>query len=274
MTYQALMVVLALTGLAIGVLVTEQQRTQQQLRLHQEALNRASRLGTMGEFAAAVAHEINQPLTAIANYSRLARRAAEQAPPDIGAAVRAATDAIAQVDRAGAVVRRLRDFIRLGRIEARPVPVTTLIDETLSICRPELERHNIECASRLAPDLPQVLADAMQIEQVLLNLIRNATEALAHAGRYDGRIIIEATQAAPDRVLIQVRDNGPGLDPDFIGQPITPFATTKNDGLGLGLSLSRSIVEAHGGQLQIESTHHGVCASFTLPGETGLDRSP
>jgi two-component system sensor kinase FixL len=264
--YQSLMVILAVTGLAIGVLVSEQQRTQNQLQMHQDALDRTSRLATMGEFAAAVAHEINQPLTAIGNYARLAKRAAEQAPPDAEAAIQANSEAIAQVDRAGAVVNRLREFIRLGRIETSPVPVATLLRETLAIFRPELERHGIACETQIARALPHVLADALQVEQVILNLVRNATEALTNAGRHDGKIVIEAT-ADEGMITIRVTDNGPGLDPDLAGQPITAFATTKRDGLGLGLSLSRSIINAHGGQLRIDSTPRGVCASFTLPAE-------
>jgi two-component system sensor kinase FixL len=267
--YQALMVVLAATGLAIGVLVSEQRRTQVQLRLHQDALNRVSRLATMGEFAAAVAHEINQPLTAIGNFARLARRAAERAPPDPQAAASAAVEAIAQVDRAGAVVKRLRDLISLGRLQTRPVAVATLIDETLAVCRADLERLGIAFEARLGRSLPNVMADALQVEQVLLNLIRNATEALSHAGRLDGRIVIEATTEPEGMVTMRVTDNGPGLDPDLAGQPITPFATTKRDGLGLGLPLSRSIIEAHGGELRLESTPRGVDASFTLPAEAG-----
>ena len=266
--YQALMVVLAATGLAIGVLVSEQHRTQAQLRVHQDALHRASRLATTGEFAAAVAHEINQPLTAIGNFARLARRAAELTPPDAAAAAKAAGEAIAQVDRAGAVVNRLREFIRLGRLETTPVAVTTLISETLAVCRSDLERHGIAAETRLDRALPQIVADALQVEQVMLNLIRNATEALSQAGRQDGRIVIEATAGPEGMVTMRVTDNGPGLDPDLDGQPITPFATTKRDGLGLGLPLSRSIIEAHGGELSIESTPRGVCASFTLPAET------
>ncbi len=267
--YQALMVVLAATGLAIGVLVSEQRRTQVQLRLHQDALNRVSRLATMGEFAAAVAHDINQPLTAIGNFARLARRAAERAPPDPQAAASAAGEAIAQVDRAGAVVKRLRDLISLGRLQTRPVAVATLIDETLAVCRADLERLGIAFEARLGRSLPNVMADALQVEQVLLNLIRNATEALSHAGRLDGRIVIEATTEPEGMVTMRVTDNGPGLDPDLAGQPITPFATTKRDGLGLGLPLSRSIIEAHGGELRLESTPRGVDASFTLPAEAG-----
>jgi signal transduction histidine kinase len=263
--YQALMMVLAVTGLAIGILVSEQQRTQHQLRLHQDALHRASRLATMGEFAAAVAHEINQPLTAIGNFVRLAKRASKQVPPDVQTAAKATDEAITQVDRAGAVVNRLRDFIRFGRVDTAPVPVAKLVNESMSVFGPELEQHGIAWQTQLGRDLPPVLADALQIEQVILNLVRNAVEALANAGRHDGRIVIDAV-AEPERMItVRVTDNGPGLDPDFAGQLITTFATTKRDGLGLGLSLSRSIIEAHGGALRIASTPQGVCASFTLP---------
>jgi C4-dicarboxylate-specific signal transduction histidine kinase len=267
LSYQALMAALAATGLAIGVLVSEQHRTQQQLRLQQEALNRASRLGAMGEFAAAVAHEINQPLTAIANFARLAKGAAEETPANMPEVVAAASRTVEQVDRAADVVRRLRDFIRLGRIEVEPTAIARLIAETHSFCRPELERYGIEFEARLQRELPPVIADALQIEQALVNLVRNSAEALAQAGRHDGRVIVEAERDAADRVVIRVRDNGPGLDPDLAGQPITPFATTKSEGLGLGLSLTRSIVEAHGGKLQIDSGPRGVVVSFSLPAQ-------
>jgi signal transduction histidine kinase len=273
-TYQTLMIVLALTGLAVGAVASEQQRIQNQLRRHQEALNRAFRLGTMGEFAAAVAHEINQPLTAIGNYARLAKRAAEQTPPDGGGAARASTDAIEHVERAGAVVRRLRDFIRLGRVETSPVPVSTLVGDALAVFRPELERHSIVCETQISRDLAPVRANALQIEQVLLNLLRNASEALAHAGRYDGRIVVGAAARGPDVVEVDVNDNGPGFDADLLSQPIVAFATTKSDGLGLGLSLSRSIVEAHGGTFRIENTARGARVTFTLPSATAGDNRP
>jgi signal transduction histidine kinase len=271
-SYQALMVVLSMTGLAVGVVVSEQSRTEQQLRLHQEALNRASRLGTMGEFAAAVAHEINQPLTAIANYSRLAKSAAEQVPPDLDAAARAAGDAIEQVDRAAGVIQRLRELIGRGRIEQAPTRVATLLNEAYSICRPELERAHVDLDLRFVGDLPPVMADALQVEQVLLNLIRNAREALVQAGRHDGRIVIEAARNGSD-ITITVTDNGPGLDPDLVGQPITPFTSTKADGLGLGLALSRSIVEAHGGKMSVDNLTSGLRVSFTLPAVVARERA-
>ena len=262
--YQALMLVLAVTGLALGVLVDAQQRTQQQLRLQQEALHRASRLGTMGEFAAAVAHELNQPLFAISNYARLVKSAVEKRPPDAAAAVEAAGSAIEQVDRAAEVVRRFREFIRLGRSETAPLAVEQLVREAQSYCRAELERHGVELETRLARNLPNVMVDALQINQVIVNLVRNAVEALAQAGRLDGLVTIEAESDAVGTIELRVRDNGPGFDVDLAEQPITPFLTTKHDGLGLGLSLARSIVEAHGGKLRIESSPRGATVFFTL----------
>ena len=258
--YQALMLVLSLTGLAVGVLVSEQQRTQQQLRLNQEALSRALRVSTMGEFAAALAHEINQPLTAVANYARLAKDATDPA-----AASEASNKVIAQVERAAEVVRRLRNFIRLGRSETAPIAVPQLVDEAVSYCNLELDRSDVELQLRVGRDLPVVKVDALQIEQVIVNLVRNASEALTDAGRYDGKVVIEADCDGATSVIIRVRDNGPGFDPDLGERVVTPFTTTKSDGLGLGLSLARSIIEAHGGRLSIESSSSGAVVSFTLP---------
>jgi C4-dicarboxylate-specific signal transduction histidine kinase len=262
--YQALMVILSVTGLSVGVLVSEQQRTQQQLRLNQEALSRALRVSTMGEFAAALAHEINQPLTAVANYARLAKKAA-----DPTAASEASDRVIAQVERAAEVVRRLRNFIRLGQSDTAPIAVPQLVDEAVSYCQVELDRHGIALQLRVARDLPAVKADALQIEQVIVNLVRNAAEALTDAGRYDGKIVVEADRDDAGSVVIRVRDNGPGFDPDLAERALAPFTTTKSDGLGLGLSLARSIIEAHGGRLSIESSSTGAVVSFTLPAFAG-----
>jgi signal transduction histidine kinase len=258
--YQALMAVLALTGLAVGVLVSEQQRTQAQLRLNQEALSRSLRVGTTGEFAAALAHEINQPLTALANYARLVKTTSDPA-----AASEAADRLIVQVERAAEVVRRLRNFIRLGRSDTAPVAVSRIVQEAAALCHAELDKHGVELQSRLARDLPPVKADALQIEQVIVNLVRNAAEALTEAGRYDGKVVIEAGRNPAGLVEVRVRDNGPGFDLDLAERTVTPFTTTKADGLGLGLSLARSIVEAHGGRLSIESGASGAVVSFTLP---------
>lgn len=265
-SYQALMVVLTLTGLAVGVLVSEQQRTQQQLRINQEALNRAFRLGSMGEFAAALAHEINQPLTAVANYARVARNA-----PSVAAATEAAERVITQVDRAAEVVRRLRNLIRLGHGEASPAQVRDLVNAAVFHCRDEFDRQGVDVRVRVPRDLPPVNVDAVQIEQVLVNLLRNSAEALNDAGRHDGRITVTAAREGGG-VSVEVRDNGPGFDPGVAERAASPFTTTKPEGLGLGLSLARSIVEVHGGTLAIESGAFGASVSFTLPRVAGKDK--
>ena len=271
-SYQALMVVLAVTGLSLGVLVDEQRRAQHRLRLQEEALNRAARLNTMGEFAAVVAHEINQPLTAIANYARIAKRAVEQRPPDAGKALEAAGSAIEQTDRAAEVVRRLREFIGQGRTEKTPASVDKLLEDVQAFCRPLIERNDAGLELRVAPDLPLLTVDALQIEQAIINLVVNSVEALSAAGRHDGRIALEVERSSPSEVRFSVRDNGPGFYLGFAGDVSAPFATTKPDGLGLGLSLVRSIVEAHGGKLKIDSTPRGVTVSFALPCDEMLVR--
>jgi signal transduction histidine kinase len=263
--YQALMIVLALTGLTIGAVVNEQLRTQAQLRQNQEALERAARLDTMGAFAAALAHEINQPLTAIANYARLAKIAVEKQPADTETARQAAGHAVAQVDRAAEVVRRLRDFIRLGRNEMAQHTASELIRESVSHCRSDLAMGHVELETRIARNLPPVLCDGLQIQQVLINLIRNAAESVAVGGRTGGRVQVEADRAESGRVMLTIRDNGPGFDPDILERALVPFTTTKSEGLGLGLALARSAAEIHGGQILVDSSGHGAAVSFTLP---------
>ena len=254
--YQALLVVLAITGLAVGALVNEQQRIQRHLRLNQQALDRALRLSTMGEFAAALAHEINQPLTAIANYARVASTAR-----DAAVASQASEKMIAQVERAAKVVQRLRDFIQLGRSEAGPIAIPQLIEEALTYCHAE----PVSVVLNVEANLPLVHADGLQLQQVIVNLVRNAVEAIAGAKRRDGSVVIDALRDGSNAILIRVRDNGPGFDPDLIDRASFPFTTSKEDGLGLGLSLARSIIEAHGGRLTISSASGGATVSFTLP---------
>lgn len=268
--YQALMIVLSLTGLTIGAVVNEQARTQAQLRHNQDALERAARLDTMGAFAAVLAHEINQPLTAISNYTRLAKMAVEKQPPDNEAARQAAAHAVAQVDRAADVVRKLRDYIRLGHNEMIAQSCADLIREAVSHCRFEMQANRVELETRIARNLPLVVCDNLQIQQVLINLIRNSAESVSASGRTDGRVMVEADLTDTNRVIVTVRDNGPGFDPDILERALAPFITTKREGLGLGLALARSAAETHGGQLLIESTGSGAAVSFTLP--TSIDK--
>ena len=264
-SYQALMIVLALTGLTIGAVVNEQLRTQAQLRQNQEALERAARLDTMGAFAAVLAHEINQPLTAIANYTRLVKLAVNKEPADNTTAREAAEHAVAQVDRAAEVVRRLRDFIRMGTNEMVPQSCVELVREAIAHCRFDTATTTVEIETRIARNLPPVVCDGLQIQQVLINLIRNAAESITAGGRPDGHILVSASLAESGRVVVKVEDNGPGFDPDILARAVAPFATTKSEGLGLGLALAHSTAESHGGQLAVENTGSGAAVSFTLP---------
>jgi signal transduction histidine kinase len=263
--FQALMLVLTITGLAAGVLVTERRRAEFQLRLQQDAQARLARLGGMGELAAALAHEINQPLTAAGTYTRLAAQALGPQGTQPEMAREAANKAVGQVERAAEVVRRLRQLIQLGRSEIAPVAMSRIVPESLELLRPEIERHNITVREQLSRDLPPVMADILQVEQVLINLVRNSIEAISGAEVPRGQVIIEALPSGADLVEVRVRDNGPGFEREQLEASPQPFATTKADGLGVGLALSRSIVEAHGGRLWLGASAQGAVVHFTLP---------
>jgi two-component system, LuxR family, sensor kinase FixL len=269
---QALMLVLALTGLAIGVVVSERRRAERQLWLNQEAVSRISRLGSMGEFATAIAHEVNQPLTAISNYTRLIKRHLETGAGNKQSAIEAASKAVAQVDRTAAIIKSLRDLIRLGRSQFAAQSVARIVRESVELLEPNLQRASVEIKLRIPKDLPPVRADLMQVEQVLANLIRNAIEAIESTGKGRGSITVSALSEQPGSVEISVSDSGPGFSQDFKNAPVGPALSTKPDGLGLGLALSRSIVESHGGRLSIGGTEEGAVVRFTLR-TTGETRS-
>jgi two-component system, LuxR family, sensor kinase FixL len=262
---QILMLVLALTGLIVGMLVTEQRNTQRELWLHREALGRASRVGTLGALAAAIAHEINQPLTAIGNYARVGRGALKREPADHAAAARTTEQIIEQVERAASVIRWLRDFIGAGTSRPEVVSVNELIRRPESVCRAELEEHGIQLETLISRDLPSVIVDRLQIEQVITNIVKNAAEAIAVVGSGNGRIQIRADMEGDKFIVISIADNGPGFEPILLERPISPFTTTKTEGMGLGLSLSRSIIESHGGRMTLGGNSVGARVSFSLP---------
>ena len=264
MAFQALMLILAVTGLVAGELVTERRRSESQLRLHQEALAGLARLGSVGELAAAVAHEINQPLAAAGTYTRLVNDALHEGGADPVMVAETAQKAAAQVERAAEVVRRLRALVRLDRSGRVPCSVERIVKETIALCQPALDRSHIAVHWRVAATLPPVMVDMLQIQQTLLNLMRNSIEAITEAQHRDGAISIEAVSDNHNRVEIRVADNGPGFPPDFM-DPFLPFASEKAEGLGIGLPLCRSIVEAHGGRLWLNRDARGAVVHFTLP---------
>jgi two-component system sensor kinase FixL len=264
-SFQALMLVLAMTGLVAGELVTERRRTQSQLRLQQEQLSRVARLGSMGELAAAVAHELNQPLTAAGTYTRLVDDAISSGNSNPKMIAETAKKAVAQVERAAEVVRRLRALVRLDRSNRASWKVERAVKDSVELCQPDLDRHHLTIRSNIPNDLPSVMIDLIQIEQVLLNLLRNAIDALGEGKNMRGTIAIDASVADADFVEIHVTDTGPGFSSQFLENAIVPLSSTKADGLGIGLSLCKSIIEAHGGLLKLESGTQGAVVRFTLP---------
>jgi two-component system, LuxR family, sensor kinase FixL len=263
--FQALMLVLAATGLIAGALVTERRRMESQLRLHQESLARLARLGSIGEFAAAVAHEVNQPLMAARTYTRLVADMTNSRNADAAEVSEITKKAVAQVDRAAEVIRRLRALVRLDRSNREPFPIERLVQEAIELCQPDLDRANVTAQFRQSANLPPAMVDKLQIEQVLVNLMRNSVEAIGGSGSLQGAIRIEAKPADREYLEVCVVDSGPGFPRERIENAFLPLSSSKADGLGIGLPLCRSIVEAHGGRLWLAAISHGASIRFTLP---------
>ena len=262
--FQALMLVLTVTGLIAGESVTERRRTELQLQRHRESLERLARFGSMGELAAAVAHEVNQPLMAAGTYTRLIVDTINSGNVDAAELVETAKKAEVQVDRAAEVIRRLRALVRLDRSNRVPFPFEQIVKETIDLCRPDLDRAGVTPQFDLAADLPSVMVDILQIEQALLNLVRNSIEAMGDSGSPHGQIIIEA-KAIDTFVEVRLVDSGPGFSREQIENGFLPLISNKVDGLGIGLPLCRSIVESHGGRLWLDASSHGASVRFTLP---------
>jgi C4-dicarboxylate-specific signal transduction histidine kinase len=259
------MIVLAVTGLIAGALVTERRRIGAQLRLHQESLARVARLGSVGELATAVAHEVNQPLMAAGTYIRLVADSMRSGKVDPAEVTETAKKAVAQIDRAAEVIRRLWALVRLDRSNRIPVRFERIVKGMIELCKPDLDQAGVTARSKLAADLPPVLVDVLQIEQVLSNLMRNSIEAISDSGGTKGSIWIEAKPANDDFIEVRVLDSGPGFSLERVEMGFLPLSSSKPYGLGIGLSLCNSILEAHGGRLWLEQHSDGASVRFTLP---------
>jgi signal transduction histidine kinase len=211
-----------------------------------------------------VAHELNQPLMAAGTYTRLVDDAMTASNTDVAIA-ETAKKAVVQVERAAEVVRRLRALVRLDRSNRAPCRFERVVKETIDLCQADLDRFQVSVRSTIAPDLPLVMIDLLQIEQVMINLLRNAIEAISESGRVRGSVVIETNRANMDFIEIGVADNGPGFPPGLIESAFLPLSSTKAEGLGVGLPLCRSIIEAHGGEIWLTSSTDGAAVRFTLP---------
>ncbi|WP_020186445.1 PAS domain-containing sensor histidine kinase [Methylopila sp. 73B] len=245
--------------------LTERQETETRLQELQAELIHMSRFTALGEMASTLAHEINQPLTAIANYLTGSRRILERMEGEQVDLLRDAVgQAAEQAMRAGLVIRRLRDFVRRGDSERQVESLPRLIEEASALALVGVKERGVRVAFDFDPRATLVLADRIQVQQVLLNLVRNAIEAMENASR---RELTVATRAGGEAglVTVEVIDTGPGLAPEIADHLFQPFQTTKAQGMGVGLSICRTIVEAHGGRIWAESMPgEGVRFAFTL----------
>ena len=247
----------------------ERKRAQEALQITQAELARVSRLTTMGELAASIAHEVNQPLTAVTNNSNACLRllAADKLTPEI--LRRALEEIVADGTRASAVVTRIRGFIKKEPVEKNRLDMNNVIQEVLALADRELYENRVRIERQLTKALPLVLADRVQIQQVLLNLIMNGIEAMIPITDQSRSLSVESRVDESGDVLVAVRDSGPGLG-SAADRIFTPFFTTKANGMGMGLSISRSLVENHGGRLwAMPNSPLGAVFSFTLPVNPG-----
>ncbi|MCP5155315.1 MAG: PAS domain S-box protein [Ectothiorhodospiraceae bacterium] len=264
-------------GTVIGVVIdardrTEIRRLEEEIEHRRAELAHVSRLSTLGELASGLAHEINQPLSAIAGYCAGARRLVQRGDSDSALLVETLDACAAQARRAGDIIRRMRALVRRDGGERTLVDLNGLVDEVVGLLESEARRRHVAVTVVAGEGLPPVRADRVQIEQVILNLVRNAIEAIDGAGAQTRRVVLRTVCPSPGSVQVQVVDSGPGLSEEAADAVFTPFFTTKSDGLGLGLSICRTIADVHGGSLTAENAAGGgALLRFTLPAHQGED---
>ncbi|HUI61059.1 MAG TPA: PAS domain S-box protein [Steroidobacteraceae bacterium] len=232
--------------------ISARRQADAQNHLLQDRLMHVSRLATIGEMASGIAHEINQPLAAMATYAQACDRLLDAPDPDIGEVQAALKQISDQAVRAGDIIRRMRALARTGEMRRSPTDLNSVIDELTDLIGSDARAHGVQYRLELAPDLPEVIADRTQIQHVVLNLVRNALEALVIAPPQAAQLLISTRRTADGDAEIAVQDNGSGVDPRVRERIFEPFCSTKPTGTGLGLPISRNIVNMHGGTLELQ----------------------
>jgi C4-dicarboxylate-specific signal transduction histidine kinase len=235
-------------------------------RLRGQQLAHVFRLSTMEEMASGMAHEISQPLAAIVNYTQGCVRYLQKDHHDPSQLIEIMNKAVAQAERAGEVIHRLKNFFCKGQLFKTPCKVNSIIRETVSLIRNDLNTSKTKIEFELAKDVPLISADKIQFQQVILNLIQNAIEAMKEIHPGERKIHIQTKPLDKNSIEIMVSDSGPGFSRDIINKVFKPFFTTKAHGRGMGLAICRSIIEAHGGQFSINpNTNKESWIKFTMP---------
>jgi two-component system sensor kinase FixL len=245
--------------------LTDREESAAQLGQARTELARLARLNELGEMASTLAHELNQPLSAIANYVQGCRRMLEQIEGEPSRRMRGALEETAkQAIRAGDIIRHLREFTTRGDTEKAPEDVKHLVEEAGALALVGSRERGIKSIFEFGPDSGMVVADRVQIQQVLINLMRNAMEAMRESPRRE--LVVRTRPVSAERMLVEVEDTGPGISDEIADQLFQPFVTTKAGGMGIGLSISKRIIESHGGDLTVRRNNAGGATfTFTLP---------
>jgi C4-dicarboxylate-specific signal transduction histidine kinase len=244
----------------------DRRQAEEALRNTQAELAHVNRVMTMGELAASIAHEVNQPLASIIASGDSCTAWLANEPPNLERARAAADRVIQAATQASEIVQRIRALFKKTTANTTPVNINAVIEETLSLLRHETQRHDISLFTELEPDVPSVRADRVQLQQVILNLVMNAIESAASVDRERRRLVIQSALSNSGELLVAVKDTGPGIEAQQAERLFAPFFTTKPQGIGMGLPISRSIIEAHGGRLWAERNEpYGAVFQFVLP---------
>ena len=247
--------------------ITERRLAEEGLKQMQQESAHMMRISTMGEMASGMAHELNQPLTALISYCGTAKQLAQQAPSLPEGFIDILDRAAEQAQRAGKVIRHLRDFVSKGKHDKTCVVLHELVQGVIDLIGWELQKTDIQIIFQQGSYAGEIFVDRIQIEQLLINLIKNSVEAIMEAGIEAGRVEIASEFTEENSVLISVADNGPGISAGIAGILFDPYQTSKESGMGMGLSISRSIVEAHNGKLWVDKNRPGgALFCMSLPG--------
>jgi two-component system sensor kinase FixL len=245
-----------------------------ELLRNRHELAHLTRVSTLGQLAGSLAHELNQPLTAILSNAQAAQRFMAMEPINLAEVREILEDLVKDNHRASEVLRKIRVLVKKGELEAAALSLASVVGDVALLVHSDAVVRGIRMYLNISPELPPVYGDRVQLQQVVLNLLLNAFEALESHSTYDRVVMIEATLDNPEMIRVAVRDRGPGLASDKLDKLFMPYFTSKRDGLGLGLSISRSIVEMHGGRIWAEnSADQGAAFYFTLPTGAATERA-
>src|SRR6202140_4045128 len=253
--------------------MTDRKRAEEKLRASEQRfldaqmeLAHITRVTTMGQLTASIAHEVNQPLAAVVANAEAGLRWLNRGTPDLEAASRSVEWIIDDGNRASEVIRRVRALAKKTDIEKVPLDVNDLVREVIPLVQRQLMSHQVSLQMELAPALPTILGDRVQLQQVMINLVMNGIEAMQSVTDRPRELVVRSGQDQPGQALISVADCGVGIAAENVDRLFNPFFTTKSGGMGMGLSICRSIMEAHGGRLWATATvPHGATFQFPLP---------